>query len=120
MDETDRKRIVSQPQLAIRAPKLSWGFFAIYGNTDSTTVYRQPRLALAEEGNDFRRFLENQPSGKIAQRSVFLGCNVTVAAGLYIFVFGKLGTIVKARYTYACERWQWSINSHQALALPQQ
>ena len=54
-------------------------------------------------------------------RSIFLGCNSAVDAGLYTFTFGTTNTTVKARYTYtyAWDGSQWLITSHHSSAMPE-
>jgi uncharacterized protein (TIGR02246 family) len=85
------------------------------------TVSNQPRLTPAEKEDYFHHFLENQPSGKIDLRTVELGCNTAVDAGLYTFRFAKTGASVSGRYTYTY-RWngsQWLITSHHSSAMPE-
>jgi uncharacterized protein (TIGR02246 family) len=85
------------------------------------TVSNQPRLTPAEKEACFHHFLENRRSGKIDLRTIFLGCNSAVDAGLYTFTFGKTGAVVSARYTYTYA-WggaQWLITSHHSSAMPE-
>ena len=85
------------------------------------TVSNKPRLTPAEKEDYFVHFLENQPSGKIDFRSIELGCNSAVDAGLYTFTFAKTGDVVHARYTYTYH-WdgkQWLITSHHSSAMPE-
>lgn len=85
------------------------------------TVSNQPRLTAAEKEDYFHHFLENRPSGKIDLRSVEIGCNSAVDAGLYTFTFAKTGAVVSGRYTYAY-RWDgatWLITSHHSSAMPE-
>jgi hypothetical protein len=49
------------------------------------TVSNKPRRTPAEKEDYFHHFLEDRPSGKIDLRSVELGCNTAVDAGLYTF-----------------------------------
>ena len=86
------------------------------------TVSNKPRLTPAEKEDYFEHFLENRPSGKIDFRTIELGCNSAVDAGLYTFTFGKTGAVVHARYTYTYH-WdgaQWLITSHHSSAMPEQ
>jgi uncharacterized protein (TIGR02246 family) len=85
------------------------------------TVSNQPRITAAEKEDYFHHFLENEPSGKIDRRTVFLGCNSAVDAGLYTFTFAKSGAVVHARYTYtyAWDGAQWLITSHHSSAMPE-
>jgi uncharacterized protein (TIGR02246 family) len=85
------------------------------------TVSNKPRLTEAEKKDYFEHFLENQPTGKIDQRQVFLGCNSAVDAGLYTFTFGKTGAVVRARYTYTYgwDGKNWLITSHHSSAMPE-
>ena len=85
------------------------------------TVSNKPRLTPAEKEDYFHHFLENRPSGKIDLRSVELGCNTAVDAGLYTFTFAKTGTSVSGRYSYTY-RWngsEWLITSHHSSAMPE-
>src|SRR4051812_43828328 len=49
------------------------------------TVSNQPRLTAAEKEDYFQHFLENKPVGKIDSRTIEIGCNSAVDAGLYTF-----------------------------------
>jgi uncharacterized protein (TIGR02246 family) len=85
------------------------------------TVSNKPRLTAAEKEDYFEHFLENKPSGKIDFRTIELGCNSAVDAGLYTFTFAKTGDVVHARYTYTYH-WdgaQWLITSHHSSAMPE-
>jgi uncharacterized protein (TIGR02246 family) len=85
------------------------------------TVSNKPRLTAAEKEDYFHHFLEDKPVGKIDSRTVEIGCNSAVDAGLYTFTFGKTGAQVKARYTYTY-KWdgrQWLITSHHSSAMPE-
>ncbi|MDB5935906.1 MAG: hypothetical protein JWQ01_3250 [Massilia sp.] len=85
------------------------------------TVSNKPRLTAAEKEDYFRHFLENRPSGAIDLRTIELGCNTAVDAGLYTFTFAKNGTKVSGRYTYTY-RWngkEWLITSHHSSAMPE-
>lgn len=85
------------------------------------TVSNKPRLTAAEKEDYFHHFLENKPAGRIDSRTIEIGCNSAVDAGLYTFTFGTTGTQVKARYTYTY-KWdgtQWLITSHHSSAMPE-
>lgn len=85
------------------------------------TVSNKPRLTAEEKEDYFHHFLENRPSGKIDLRSVEIGCNSAVDAGLYTFTFAKTGAVVSGRYTYTY-RWdgsKWLITSHHSSAMPE-
>jgi uncharacterized protein (TIGR02246 family) len=85
------------------------------------TVSNKPRLTEAEKEDYFQHFLENKPNGKIDSRTIFIGCNTAVDAGLYTFTFGTTGEQVKARYTYTY-MWdgkQWLITTHHSSAMPE-
>ena len=85
------------------------------------TVSNKPRLTEAEKEDYFHHFLENKPIGKIDSRTIEIGCNTAVDAGLYTFTFGTTGAQVKARYTYTY-KWdgkQWLITSHHSSAMPE-
>jgi uncharacterized protein (TIGR02246 family) len=85
------------------------------------TVSNKPRLTEAEKEDYFQHFLENKPIGKIDSRTIIIGCNTAVDAGLYTFTFGTTGEQVKARYTYTY-MWdgkQWLITSQHSSAMPE-
>lgn len=85
------------------------------------TVSNKPRLTPAEKEDYFKLFLQSKPVGKVDSRTIELGCNTAVDAGLYTFTFGATGTQVKARYTYTY-KWdgkQWLITSHHSSAMPE-
>lgn len=85
------------------------------------TVSNKPRLTPAEKEDYFHHFLENKPSGKIDLRTIELGCNTAVDAGLYTFTFAKTGAVVSGRYSYTY-RWdgtQWLITSHHSSKMPE-
>jgi uncharacterized protein (TIGR02246 family) len=85
------------------------------------TVSNKPRLTAAEKEDYFHHFLADGPSGRIDLRSIYLGCNSAVDAGLYTFTFTRTGAVVNARYTYTYH-WdgaQWLITSHHSSAMPE-
>jgi uncharacterized protein (TIGR02246 family) len=85
------------------------------------TVSNKPRLTPEEKEDYFHHFLENKPSGKIDLRSIEIGCNFAVDAGLYTFTFAKNGAVVSGRYSYTY-RWdgtQWLITSHHSSKMPE-
>jgi uncharacterized protein (TIGR02246 family) len=85
------------------------------------TVSNKPRLTAAEKEDYFDHFLENGPSGRIDLRTVEIGCNTAVDAGLYTFAFAKTGASVSGRYTFTY-RWngsEWLITSHHSSAMPE-
>jgi len=85
------------------------------------TVSNKPRLTPAEKEDYFDHFLEDGPSGKIDLRTVEIGCNSAVDAGLYTFTFAKTGASVSGRYTFTY-RWtgsEWLITSHHSSAMPE-
>jgi len=85
------------------------------------TVSNKPRLNPEEKKDYFEHFLADQPSGKIDSRSIELGCNSAVDAGLYTFTFAKTGKVVSARYsfTYHWDGKKWLITSHHSSAMPE-
>lgn len=85
------------------------------------TVSNVPRLTAVQKEDYFEHFLENKPIGRIDSRTIVIGCNTAVDAGLYTFTYAKTGAVVKARYTYTY-RWdgsQWLITSHHSSAMPE-
>jgi len=85
------------------------------------TVSNKPRLTPTEKEDYFHHFLENRPSGTIDLRTIELGCNTAVDAGLYTFTFSKTGAVVHGRYSFTY-RWngsQWLITSHHSSAMPE-
>jgi uncharacterized protein (TIGR02246 family) len=85
------------------------------------TVSNKPRLTPAEKEDYFLHFLEKRPSGKIDLRTVEIGCNTAVDAGLYTFIFAKTGEQVSGRYsfTYRWDGSKWLITSHHSSAMPE-
>ena len=85
------------------------------------TVSNKPRLTPAEKEDYFEHFLEDGPSGKIDLRTVEIGCNSAVDAGLYTFTFAKTGARVSGRYTFTYRRTgsEWLITSHHSSAMPE-
>lgn len=84
------------------------------------TVSNKPRVSVREKENYFTHFLARRPVGRIDRRSIQIGCNWAVDAGLYTFRFAD-GSEVKARYTYTY-RWsgrRWLISSHHSSAMPE-
>lgn len=85
------------------------------------TVSNKVRLSAAEKADYFTHFLANQPVGKIDSRTIMLGCDNAVDAGLYTFTYGATGKSVQARYSYSYT-WdgeQWLITSHHSSAMPE-
>jgi uncharacterized protein (TIGR02246 family) len=85
------------------------------------TVSNKPRLNAAEKEDYFHHFPDNQPAGQIDLRSVEIGCNWVVDAGLYTFTFAKTGAVVSGRYSFTY-RWNgldWLITSHHSSAMPE-
>ncbi|WP_139172099.1 SgcJ/EcaC family oxidoreductase [Geoalkalibacter ferrihydriticus] len=85
------------------------------------TVSNKPRLTVEEKKDYFHHFLEDRPSGRIDMRTIELGCNTAVDAGLYTFTFAKTGASVSGRYSYTY-RWngsEWLITSHHSSAMPE-
>jgi uncharacterized protein (TIGR02246 family) len=85
------------------------------------TVSNKPRLTAAEKEDYFHHFLADRPFGKIDSRTIQLGCNSAVDAGLYTFTFAKTGVVVPARYTYTYgwDGSRWLITSHHSSAMPE-
>lgn len=84
------------------------------------TESRQLRVTVREKEAYFAHFLARRPVGRIDSRSIRIGCNWAVDAGLYTFRFADR-TQVRARYTYTY-RWsgrRWLISSHQSSAMAQ-
>lgn len=85
------------------------------------TVSNQPRTTPAEKEDYFQEFLQLRPSGVIDFRTIKIGCNTALDAGIYTFTFGSTGQQVQARYTYTYS-WdgeQWLITSHHSSAMPE-
>jgi uncharacterized protein (TIGR02246 family) len=85
------------------------------------TVSNQVRLTAEEKADYFVHFLANKPVGTIDSRTVILGCNKAVDAGLYTFKYGVSGKSVQARYTYtyAFDGKDWLITSHHSSGMPE-
>ena len=85
------------------------------------TVSNKPRLTPDEKTDYFEHFVKGKPVGTIDSRSIELGCNIAIDAGLYTFKFAD-GNQVKARFTYTY-KWdgkQWLITSHHSSRMPEQ
>lgn len=54
-------------------------------------------------------------------RTIDIGCNNVLDAGLYTFSFAETGAKVRSRfsYTYAWNGEEWSITSHHSSAMPE-
>lgn len=85
------------------------------------TVSNKVRLTAAEKIDYFKVFLANKPQGSIDSRSIRIGCNSAVDAGLYTFKYAASGKTVQARYSYsyAWDGEQWLITSHHSSAMPE-
>ena len=84
------------------------------------TVSNKPRLTPAKKEDYFEHFLKNKPAGTIDSRTIDIGCNTAIDAGLYTFKFAD-GSQVKARYTFTY-KWngkRWLITSHHSSAMPE-
>lgn len=85
------------------------------------TASNQPRKTEQEKLNYFETFLADRPSAMIDSRTIQLGCNTAVDAGLYTFNFARSGDTISGRYTYTY-RWdgsEWLITSHHSSAMPE-
>lgn len=85
------------------------------------TVSNKPRMTPAEKEDYFQHFLEKRPAGTIDMRSIEIGCNTAIDAGLYTFTFAKTGAKVSGRYTFTY-RWngsEWLISSHHSSTMPE-
>lgn len=85
------------------------------------TVSNKVRLSAEEKADYFTAFLSNKPVGVIDSRSIMLGCDSAVDAGVYTFTYGTSGKTVQARYSYsyAWDGAQWLITSHHSSAMPE-
>jgi len=84
------------------------------------TVSNRPRVSVLDKEDYFVHFLARRPVGRIDSRTIQIGCNWAVDAGLYTFRFADR-TEVRARYTYTY-RWsgrRWLISSHHSSAMPE-
>lgn len=84
------------------------------------TVSNRPRSTPEQINDYFVHFLEKHPTGKINRRTIRIGCNVAVDAGVYTFTFED-GHEVTGRYSfvYEYENGEWLIASHHSSAMPQ-
>ena len=84
------------------------------------TVSNKPRLSPADKLDYFESFLKLLPKGAIDMRTIQVGCNTALDAGIYTFTMGD-GRQVQARYTFTY-KWdgaQWLITSHHSSAMPE-
>lgn len=80
----------------------------------------RPRFTSVDKEEWFYHFLENRPVGRINSREIEIDCNTAIDTGLYTFTFQKVGTTMKARYTFTY-KWDgndWLITSHHSSAVP--
>ena len=88
------------------------------------TVSNKPRTNTALIKDYFDHFLEKHPRGRIDERNVYHGCNMSVDMGLYTFYLldsaGKPQE-VNARYTYVYtfRNGIWKIQHHHSSAMPE-
>jgi len=88
------------------------------------TVSNLPRTNTALIKDYFDHFLEKTPRGRIDQRVLYHGCNVSLDMGLYTFsLMDSVGaaTEVHARYTfiYTFKNNLWKIQHHHSSAMPE-
>ncbi len=85
------------------------------------TLSDQVRLTTEERLGYFDYFLKDQPSGKINQSSVHIGCNIASNSGIYTFTFAKTAKVAKARYSYVYhfDGDKWLIVSHHSSLMPE-
>lgn len=84
------------------------------------TISNQVRLTDQERIDYFKDFLKKGPSGKIDSRTIRIGCNKAIDAGVYTFTFND-NTQVTARYTftYVWDGQSWKISTHHSSAMPE-
>lgn len=83
------------------------------------TLSDKPRVSVWEKETYFTHFLARRPVGRIDRRSIQIGCNWAVDAGLYSFRFSD-GSVARAHYIYTY-RWsgrRWLISSHRSSSVP--
>jgi uncharacterized protein (TIGR02246 family) len=83
------------------------------------TVENGPLIGRAAIRGYFVHFLEDKPSGEINERTIRIGCNVALDAGLYTFTYAAKEP-TKARYTYVYEYdgGRWLIAHHHSSKRP--
>lgn len=84
------------------------------------TISNHVRLTDQERIDYFKDFLKKGPSGKIDSRTIRIGCNKAIDAGVYTFTF-KDNSHVTARYTftYVWDGEGWKISTHHSSAMPE-
>jgi uncharacterized protein (TIGR02246 family) len=84
------------------------------------TVENGPLIGRAAIRGYFVHFLASKPSGKIDERTIRIGCNAALDAGLYTFTYGNGGAPTPARYTYIYEYegGRWLIAHHHSSKRP--
>ena len=84
------------------------------------TVENGPLIGHGAIRNYFVTFLADEPSGKIDERTIRIGCNVALDAGLYTFTYGTPKEPTPARYTYVYEYdgGRWLIAHHHSSKRP--
>lgn len=85
------------------------------------TLSDKVRYSKAEKLDYFKHFLEKKPAGEIVERSIQIGCNNALDAGVYTFSFAD-GSKATGRYsyTYAWDGKNWLITSHHSSLMPEQ
>jgi uncharacterized protein (TIGR02246 family) len=84
------------------------------------TVENGPLIGRAAIRGYFVHFLASKPSGKIDERTIRIGCNAALDAGLYTFTYDNGNTPTPARFTYIYEYegGRWLIAHHHSSKRP--
>jgi uncharacterized protein (TIGR02246 family) len=84
------------------------------------TVENGPLIGRAAIRGYFVHFLASKPSGKIDERTIRIGCNAALDAGLYTFAYGNGDAPTPARFTYIYEfeGGRWLIAHHHSSKRP--
>lgn len=86
------------------------------------TVSDVPRDTKEKITDYFVKFLQLKPQGTILESFVSIGTNWCKDSGIYEFVMGSSGAVVKARYSfiYVYEDGQWKISHHHSSQMPEE
>ncbi len=85
------------------------------------TLSNRPRLTRLEKEDYFHHFLEDGPSATIDFRRIYIGTDMAVDSGIYIFTFARTGKVVKGRYSFVYRKdgFVWRIISHHSSLMPE-
>lgn len=86
------------------------------------TMSNKIRLTETEKTDYFKHFLQKHPNANIEYRKIFIGCNMAIDTGIYVFTLKNTYKKLRCRYTFTYEfiNNQWLITSHHSSMMPEQ